>query len=497
MRTFVFFLFVIVGLPVFAKVEFGTPFADGAVLQRDRALPVWGRADPGEEVAVSFGGSRAVTRADSEGRWRVTLPPMTASKEGRALTANDAVARDVLVGEVWFAAGQSNMDCPIWAGGYTRYRDGKGAMMSAMANQPYVRYFQCPFAWSTSTVPIQVKWKKLVSANISRDSFSAVAFYFARELYLALDVPVGIVDASWGGTNIDAWTPRCGYDDCDPSIRAVADYPVRDKTTWKKKDKPKPDDPEAVITIAHQQPTVLFNGMVASWAPMSMRGFIWYQGCHNAWQAATYCAKMHALYNGWARAFENPELKLYFAELAPHGTSWNKIVAQQMKFASEEKNSAIAVLSDIGNFDDIHPNDKETVAQRLVIHALRRDYGLPIAEDDSPVCSSVEPQTNGTLKVTFAHARKLYVYRPDGRREAPFEVAETNGAWQAAEIVNYRQAPKGGWVDKYMIDAPYVLLKSEKVGAPVRVRYMGQCHTSGSLYSEMSLPLGPFEAGAR
>ena len=492
-----------------AKIEMGTPFSDGAILQRGMKVPVWGKVTPPpgksqRTIEVSFGGQeKTATVEPLTGCWKVELDPMEASKESRAIKVRELIpgilfddvedsleVKDILVGEVWFASGQSNMDCPIWVGGHSRYRDGKGAMMCAMANQPYVRYCRSPKAWSVTPAPVKARWSKLVSATISKDALSAVAFYFARELYLALDVPVGIIDASWGGTNIDAWTPRCGYEGCDPTIAETAAYPV-------KKDWDATKDKAGPIGGAHQQPTVLFNGMVAAWTPMAMRGFIWYQGCHNAGQAKTYCAKMHALYNGWSRAFGNPELKLYFAELAPYSSNWNAIVAQQVKFAAEERNAAISVLSDVGNFHDIHPNDKETVAQRLVVHALRRDYGLPIAEDDSPVCKVVEPQADGTLKVAFDHAESLYVYHPDFKQSAPFEVAGTNGVWQAADIVNYRQKPKTGWADTFVIDVPYVILRSEKVAAPVKVRYMGQARTAGTLYNQASLPLGPFEAEKR
>ena len=210
-------------------------------------------------------------------------------------STTDAVdVKDVLVGEVWFASGQSNMECPIWGGG-TRYRDGKGGLMTTMTYLPYVRFAKNDKQWKDQPATAKSQgWKKFEPSFFSGYTLSAVAFYYARELYLALGVPIGIVDASWGGTNIDAWTPRCGYDGCDESIKATADYKVKAEKDWKaEKDKRGP------VSSPHQQPTALWNGMVASWAPMAMRGFIWYQGCHNSGESQLYCAKMHALYNGW------------------------------------------------------------------------------------------------------------------------------------------------------------------------------------------------------
>ncbi|MBQ0033011.1 MAG: hypothetical protein KBT68_09460 [bacterium] len=487
-------------LPLFAKIEMGTPFSDGAVLQRGMEVPVWGVADPGKQVTVAFADAEVSAIAGADGKWMVKLPKMCASKESRMMTVTEGESgwfgsttdtvevKDVLVGEVWFASGQSNMECPIWGGG-TRYRDGKGGLMTTMTFLPYVRFAKNNQQWKE--LPTKAKsqgWKKYEPSSFQGYMLSAVAFYYARELYLALDVPVGIVDASWGGTNIDAWTPRAGYEGCDKSIQATADYPVKAK--WDAK-----TDRRGPIGGAHQQPTVLFNGMVSSWTPMAMRGFIWYQGCHNSGESALYCAKLHALYAGWAKAFANPDLKLYLVQLAPFNQNWMGICTAQNKFVAEEKNAAIAVTADVGNFDDIHPNDKEVVAKRLAVHALKRDYGFAIAEDDSPVVRSAQFGADGVVAIDFAHVRNWYVYAPNRSRDAAFEVAGTNGVWAAAKIVNYRKVKDkaGKSVDTDYIDEPKIAVRADSVAAPVKVRYMGKPRTAGTLYNEASLPLGPFE----
>ena len=483
-----------------AKIEMGTPFSDGAVLQRGMEVPVWGTADAGKTVTVAFADVEVSTAAGADGKWMVKFPKMCASKEGRTMivtecesgwfgsTTDTVEVKDVLVGEVWFASGQSNMECPIW-GGNTRYRDGKGGLMTTMTRLPYVRFAKNDKQWKDRPVTAKSQgWKKFEPASFKGYTLSAVAFYYARELYLALDVPIGIVDASWGGTNIDAWTPRAGYEGCDKSIQAVADYPV--KATWDEK-----TDRRGPISSACQQPTVLFNGMVASWTPMAMRGFIWYQGCHNNGESSLYCAKLHALYNGWSRTFANPDLKLYVVQLAPWKQNWMGICMAQTKFASEQANAALAVTADVGNFDDIHPNDKEVVAKRLAVHALKRDYGFAIPEDDSPVVRSAQFGNDGVVTVDFAHVRNWYVYAPNRSRDAAFEVAGTNGVWTAAKIVNYRKGKDkaGDPVDTDYIDGARIAVKADSVTMPVKVRYMGKPCTAGTLYNEASLPLGPFE----
>ena len=508
-------LAAVAALPLFAEIKMGAPFTDGAVLQRGMKVPVWGKATPSTDesprkVRVEFAGQSKTAEVGKCGAWKVELDPMEASKEGRTLTVTElepgflfdtevqtVEVGDVLVGEVWFASGQSNMECPIWGGG-TRYRDMKGGLMTTMTYLSNIRYVKSERKWSVEKRDLEAKWCKFTPESLqlfnreglggSGVSLSAVAFYYARELYLALDVPIGILDASWGGTNIDAWTPRCGYDGCDESIKGTAGYPV--KADWNAK-----ADKKGPIGGAHQQPTVLYNGMVAAFAPMAMRGFIWYQGCHNSGESQLYCAKLHALYNGWSREFANPDLKLYLVQLAPFKHNWLGICMAQNKFCAEEKNAALAVTADVGNFDDIHPNDKEIVAKRLVVHALKRDYGFQIPQDDSPVFKSVEFK-DGKATLAFGNVKNWYVYAPDRSRNPAFELAGADGNWRPAKVVNYRKGKdkKGNVVDTDFIDSAEIVLEAEGVAAPAKVRYMGQPRTAGTLYNEASLPLGPFES---
>ena len=473
----------------FARVELATPFSDNMVLQRDRAVPVWGSADPGEKVSVSFAGAAVEATADAKGAWRVSLPAMSASKESRTLTAkgaaNEVVVRNVLVGEVWFASGQSNMECPIWGYG-PRYRDGKGAMMLQMTRRPFIRYAKNPKEWSVEPKrKLSVVWREMTpeaAAKVEGLHLSAVAFYYALELYGALEIPIGIVDSSWGGTNIDAWTPRAAYAK-HPALKDVADFPVT--SAWK------PEMRCGPISKENQQPSVLWNGMVDAWAPFAIRGFIWYQGCHNSGEAHRYCEKMHALYDGWSAAFENPDLKLYFVELAPFKANWFKLQQAQHKFAAEEKNAAYAVTCDCGNQADIHPNDKEIVAKRLALHALKRDYGFANIEDCSPVLKSWTADTNGVVTLTFDHADGWYFYNADRSAPKGFDIAGPDGVFKPAKVLNKE---KGGG----NLDGSALKVSAAGVTTPRRIRYLANVPQVGSLYAaKTSLPLGSFEIDAR
>ena len=480
-----------------AKIELGAPFTDGAILQRGMSVPVWGRVAPragvtgapsfeGRKVKLSFAGQEKTAAVGADGKWKIVLDPMAASKESRTMKVcelgvehgEELEIKDVLVGEVWFASGQSNMECPIW-GSCARYRDMKGGFMTAMTRLPNVRYVKCERKWSAEPVELSATWRKFTPEGLlhfnqiathvgggdsEEIALSAVAFYYARELYLALDVPIGIVDVSWGGSNIDAWIPKCGYDGCPASIQK-------------------------------QQTPGMYNGMVAAFAPMAVRGMIWYQGCTNWFkkEGDVYCDKLHALYNGWSREFANKDLKIYLAQLAPWEQNWMEICIAQTKFCAEEKNAALAVLADVGNFHDIHPNDKEIVAQRLALHALKRDYGFDIPEDDSPVLKSVSFD-GGKARLAFDHVKDWYVYAPDHSRAPAFELAGEDGVWHPATILNYRKRKnsEGKETVTDFIDGPEIVLSSAEVSNPVKVRYMGKPLTSGTLYNEASLPLGPF-----
>lgn len=470
-------------MEVAARPVPATPFADNMVLQRGRQVPVWGTAEPGEKVTVSFAGQTKVAAADAKGLWRVELGAMDASKESRTLRVTGADGaeeiKNVLVGEVWFASGQSNMECPIW-GGATRYRDGKGAMMIAMTRRPYIRFAKNPRKWSVvPRLGWKAEWRDFSPESfdaVAKGSLSAVAFYYALELYGALDIPIGIVDSSWGGTNIDAWTPHSGYER-RPELKDVADYPVREK--WDESMRKGP------VSGAHQQPSVLWNGMVAAWAPMAIRGMIWYQGCHNNGEPQRYCSKMHALYDGWAKEFQNPCLKLYFVQLAPWRKSWFDLQMAQAKFAAEEPNAAFVTTCDVGNSHDIHPNDKEIVARRLALHALKRDYGFDNIIDDAPTVKSWKVE-GGKFVLTFENAQSLYCYNADRSEPKGFEVAGDDGKFFPAKVLNENANSS--------IKGAELIVGADEVPEPKQLRYLYSKPWIGSLYSaDSALPLSPFE----
>lgn len=436
-----------------ATVQSATPFADNMVLQRDRPVPVWGRADPGESVTVSFAGQKKTTTAGADGTWRIDLDKMPASKENRTMTiagwSNTEEIKNVLVGEVWFASGQSNMECPIW-GDNPRYRDANGAIMTQITRRPLIRYVNNGSCHSSEPrLGWKAAWRQAVPQSFKEKTLSAVAFYFALEIYGALEIPVGIIESSRGGSRIEYWTP------------------------------PSPGHPPFGF-----KPT-LFNGTAAAFAPFAVRGLIWYQGCNNAADGESYAAKMHALYNGWAKAFENQELRLYFVQLAPYKNDFHLVRLGQAKFAAEEKNAAMAVACDAGNLHDIHPNGKEIIAKRLAILALKRDYGFTDIVADSPTLENWRVE-NGKFILHFNNATGWYIYRPDATTDnLGFEIAGSDGKFVPAKLVN--KIDKRG-----SVAGSRLVIAADGIQEPCQLRYLATKPWTGALYSsDSALPLGP------
>ena len=494
-----------------AGVRLASPFTDGAVLQRGMKVPVWGWADPGEKVEVAFAGHSATAVAGADGRWKCTLPPMEACKEGRTLSVAvrggnpdmpALTVKDVLVGEVWFVAGQSNCEFPICSDD-PHLRDAHGGLTSHVTYKPLIRYVNNATkdysASPAETTSRPVVWKKFVPENLSAPwSFSAIGVYFALELYSALEIPVGLIGAYWGATMIEPWIPHEGFAG-DPLLAKEYAWKAMDAKDFAAaggmvgKLSPAADGHD----IPHQQPTVIWNRQVAPFAPYAMRGMIWYQGCSNSKDSDRYCNMMHALYRGWSMAFGNPDFKLYFVQLANYGyANWNDLWVQQAKFEREEPNSAMALANDVGNVSDIHPNDKLTVGQRLALHALKRDYGMDI-NDNSPTLSDWKVE-GGAFRLSFRDVAKWYFYRPDFSPKSGFEVAGADGVFHEAWLANLVTTTNatGKVTSRGVVSGLDLVVSSPEVAQPVYLRYLADGCDFSPLHNEMDLPLGAFSVKA-
>ena len=472
--------------------RFASVFGDHMVLQRDRPVPVWGTAKPGERVAVSFGDQTVRTTTDAQGAWKVALKPLKASRKGRVLRVGKTELQDVVVGEVWFASGQSNMACPL-IGPMTRFRDCAGGTVSRITRRSFVRYVTVPTRAELKACGELAKpaeWVPCVPENLTAKPVSAVAFYFATALAEAVGVPVGVVNCSCGGTNIDAWTPRCGTAS-RPDLKDLADWAYVPAKDWKPAKEYK-----LPIDGFKQQPAVLWNGTVAPFAPMAMRGMVWYQGERNAAagaaETARYCSKLHALFNGWAKEFGNPDMKLHLVQLCPWGIDISAFQLEQQRFCDEHPGSRLAIVNDLGNLKDIHPHRKQLVGMRLALLAMP-DCGYdPGVSFPRAVKFRVEGEEG---VVTVAGAEKLYYYSPERTLCEGFELAGADGRFVKAEIVNADNTP--GAMTFGAIKGREIRLKAAGVASPVKVRYLFARPWYGAVRNEADLPLGAFSLTIR
>ncbi len=462
------------GSLAFAVIRLAAPFADGAVLQRDARIPVWGTGAAGESVRVAFAGQERTTTVGADGRWRVDLDPLAASSEGRTLMVNGWAVRDVLVGEVWLCSGQSNMVVPLW-GDSPRARDRLGGQVGQITARPTLRFANLRNGWSdVPQTEETIVWERALPAFLTSGDVSAVAFWYGQYLQGALNVPVGLFVACVGATDIETWIPDCRTP-CPPA------HAGRDG----------------------QQPAQYHNGKVAPICPYALRGAIWYQGESNTFEseAPKYADKMRDLLYGWKRVFGNPRFKLYFAQLCPWG---NPLVPQmqeaQQRFAESEPDAGMAVLCDVGNLHDIHPNDKQVVGLRLALLALKRDYGFTDLVADSPVLRSWRVE-DGRFLLDFDHVTQWSVYDPDWRtqrdvansRDYGFEVAGADGVWVKAQIGNFRQAEDSVRPEyRGQITNRTLVVFAPEVRAPRALRYLHSAPWRGFLMNEAGLPVGAF-----
>ena len=488
------------GASVRADVVPAPLFTDNAVLQRDKPLPVWGTADAGEKVTVTFAGHSATTTAGTDGKWRVDLPaqPANATPSDLVIKGNNTLTlANIVVGEVWIASGQSNME---WSVNSTF---DKAIDIPASAKSPLIRHIKIKRTIATapaSTVAIErTTWESAGPATTG--NFSAVGYYFAKDLHELLNVPVGIIGTNWGGTPVEAWISPDVLD-ANPAFAVVrerwagnvANYPqalekfTADLAAWESErdaakaantafTKPAPKKPGDPAASPHQ-PTVLNNAMIAPLVPYALRGAIWYQGESNAGRAKEYLALHSAMITGWRSQFAQGDFPFYWVQLAnfasPTSTDWAFLREAQTQTLALP-NTGQAVIIDIGDVRDIHPRNKKDVGRRLARLALARDYGFKIIES-GPVMTKAERDGAG-FRVTFNVAHSGL--------NAPLN--DLSGFELAGEDKVFKPA-------QAKIEKDTVLVTSAEVPEPVAVRYAWRNAPVAGLFNKEGLPAVPFRS---
>ncbi len=489
---------LVVATPLMAAVRLAPLFRDGVVLQREMPVPVWGRAEPGETVEVTFRDQRHATRADEEGRWRISLTPMAANErpaQMRVAGTNVIEVRDVLVGEVWLCSGQSNM-------AWTISQIDLDARSLPGVDDPLLRQFHIPPVHAASSQEdVAGAWR--ASSGDTTGGFSAVAYFFGRELRERLQVPVGIVNSSWGGTQIESWLSPASIQ-ASPfadSIRAawekrVADHPAeleryrqslarweRDREAARAANstftRRKPRQPEG--PGSRWEPGSVHHAMIRPLVPAALRGIIWYQGEANAGRPVEYADLFPRLIEERRAEFRQDRLPFYFVQLAnferrqdPTGREWAFLrEAQSVALRLAATGQAIAI--DVGDPADIHPKNKREVGRRLALLALANIHGFAL-ESIGP--RFVEATAEGRMmRVRLSHATGLRSDSPDG--VAGLELAGDDRVFHPAEG---------------RIDGETLLVTSASVERPVAVRHAFSNNPTVSLRNAAGLPAEPFRS---
>ncbi len=489
----VFVLLCSVAFAAGPELRLPAVFADHMVLQREMKVPVWGWAAAGDKITVKIAGQETSATADAKGKWLVRLEPMKAGGPFEMTVAGKTAItiKDILVGEVWLCSGQSNMAMTV------RGCDNAKAESEASKNLSQIRHYRT--ARTQSILPnagTGGRWQ--VCNEKSVGYFTATGFFFGRKLHGDLNVPVGLINSSVGGTSIRSWTNRLllrpGVVEKKPDldspelVQTLAEYNKATGEWWKayraaRKEKkaapPRPRVP-ALLASAYPRHGDLYNGMIHPLIPYGIRGAIWYQGEADAGRAYSYREQLPAMIRGWREVWGQGEFPFFFVQLpnyqrpdtGPRDASW-AVMRESQAAALAVPNTGMAVTIDTALKGSLHPRYKQPVGERLALCALATVYGKNVVYR-GPTYDRVTVD-GGKATVHFKHVGGGLVVKGDTLKG--FAIAGEDKKWV--------------WADA-KIDGDTVIVSSDKVAKPLAVRYAWGLNPPCSLYNKEGLPAAPF-----
>ena len=491
-----------------ADVRLPAIISDNMVIQADTKAPIWGWAKPKETVTVAIGKQKQTATADANGKWMVKLKPMKPSDKPLEMVVagkNIITVKNILVGQVWLGSGQSNMEWPV-----TLAMDPNTEIRNAA--YPAIRLFS--IARSTAFSPAadcNGRWVECSPQTVG--GFSAVAYFFGRELHKELKQPVGLINSSWGGTIAETWI-SAGSLRANPDFAPIlqrheatlkmypngqSDYEKafqqwqKDANDAAKASKPEPAKPALPFGMQNPQgASLLYNGMIAPVVPFAIKGVLWYQGESNAGRAKQYQTLFPALITDWRNQWHEGDFAFYFVQLAnffnhqpnnrpsqlptlgkPEASGWAELREAQTMTLSLP-NTGMAVTMDIGNPYDIHPTNKQEVGRRLALWALAKNYGFKELVYSGPLYKKMKIEKNG-IRIYFDNVGSGFA--SNGEQLKGFAIAgeDQKFVWANATV-----------------DKNTVLVWSEKIDKPVAVRYGWANWIECNLFNKEKLPASPF-----
>ena len=484
---------------IFGDVKPSALFGDNAVLQQGTDVPVWGTAREGEKVAVNFAGQSATTVA-KDGKWRVSLKDLKADGPHVLTIKGDNVvaSQNVVVGEVWLCSGQSNMARTVVPPASVQPRMPFWGEEASKADYPMIRHFRTGGgALDEPAAEVTGKWEICTPKSVGE--FTAVGYFFARDMWEARHVPVGLINSSVGATGAASWVSRATLlsrpelkGNLDRQEKNKADYAAQlakfqadeprllseyaDAVTKAKADgKPeprKPSSPRNPFTDAYR-PTGYYNSKIFPLAPYAIRGVLWYQGESNSGHAAEYRVLFRGLIDGWRELWQKPDLPFLFVQLPEYKTITPDIREAQLRTWTETPHTGMVVTIDCGDAENIHPADKRPVGYRLALMARAMVYGEDLVYS-GPLFDAAT-YADGRAVLTFKHTGGGLVAK-DGVL-AGFTIAGANKKFVPAKAE--------------IVDGT-VVVSSPEVTDPKAVRYGWDNVPVPSLYNKEWLPASPF-----
>lgn len=497
LKLVVLFAACLATLPAAAEIRLPNALSDHAVLQRDRPIHLWGWSTPAAHLIAHFHQQTRTATANNKGEWSLYLDPENAGGPYTLNLSGDGPEKklsDLLVGDVWLASGQSNMEMPLAGFPPTAFVNNAAQEIAAAGN-PKLRLLLVPHKSSDTPVnDTPATWSDCTPE--SAKNFSAVAYFFGRAIAAKENVPIGLIDSTWGGTPADSWTSmntlgsdarllpafaaRATFADQQADVAETIAAEKQEDAAAKSAGRPAPEHgwhPEEVSW----SPAGLYNGMIAPLTPMSIRGFLWYQGETNsgADRAQAYAPLFTAMIGDWRMHFTQGNLPFLYVQISSFSSlkeDWG-LVRDGERRGLSVANTAMAVSIDRGNPDNVHPADKQTIGARLALAARGLVYGetLPYS---GPLFREVtpEPRPDGTLalRVWFDHAKGLKL---SNHGESGFEVAGPDHKFIPANAE---------------IEGSTVVVSAPEIKHPTYVRYGWTGVVPGFLYNQAGLPAPTF-----
>lgn len=481
---------VLIILPSRAAITLPSLISDNMVLQQDVPIHIWGKASPGEHISVNILNQKQYTVANIDGNWQVWLHPM---KDANNITLtvsgeNTLVIKNILLGDVWFAAGQSNMEWSV-------RKSNNSKEEIANANFPEIRFFDAERSFS-DTEKADIKGKWVICSPETVEEMTGAGYFFARGIHQHLKLPIGLIDASWGATRCEAWTPieafktdsRLNYWTTKWEIyqqdfpKLYEEYEAKHKNWKVMAEKAKqngaeiPKEPREPKRKTKFEPSVIYNGVVAPLSNYTIKGVIWYQGENNAYEDEAYPYRFlfPTMIEYWREAWKQGDIPFIYAQLS---TLWKHpywpVLRESQAKALKLKNTAMVATYDIGDSTDAHFKNKQAVGKRFELAARKLVYGEDIVAS-GPIFRQMTIE-GGFLRIWFDNTDGLV--SSDGKELVGFEIA--------GDDQNFYPA-------KATMDGNTILIYNKNVPKPSNARYLFKDVIIGNLTNRSGLPAFPF-----